>query len=380
MNLQHLSTSTPASDISSADFARNDGYGSDELNVPSIDDIMRNSPVAALLGLDTESLPEDEDDVPTPDDSSENDVPENEDDAEKDLDEDKTDDKSDEDKADEDDTSTQQAELPSEDDIDWEYRIPITVDGKTEYKTLEEVRKGYSTDQHLSQKGRELGEQKKLLEQERNEKLQELVQLGSVLNAELTGVEANLSAEYHKLSADIEKAREDGDTYTVRELKEQREAVQEKYWAARTSRESKTKLITEQWQQEDQKNKTALLENFNKEIKTLVPEYSEKTATAIREFALKEGIPDTLLDSIYDVRVVKFINEYRKLKTAKETGEAKRKTVTSTKSVPTKNGTPAAKKQQASETNQRAKVLSGNGSNQDQLDFLKRISSVSKKL
>lgn len=380
MNLQHLSTSTPASEISSADFERNDGYGSDELNVPSIDDILRNSPAAALLGLDEGSLPEDEDDVPTPEDSSATDVPENEDDAEQDLGKDKTEEESEEGEAVEDDTSTQNTDLPAEEDIDWEYRIPITVDGKTEYKTLEEVRKGYSTDQHLSQKGRELGEQKKQLEQERNEQLQELVTLGSVLNAELSSVEATLSAEYHKLSADIDKARDEGDSYTARELKEQREAVQEKYWQARNSRESKTKLITEQWQAEDRKNKETLLENFNKEIKTFVPEYSDKTASAIREFALKEGIPDTLLNSIYDVRVVKFINEYRKLKTAKETGEAKRKTVATTKSVPTKNGTPAAKKQQANETNQRAKVLSGNGSNQDQLDFLKRISSVSKKL
>ena len=84
--------------------------------------------------------------------------------------------------ADEDDTSTQNSDLPSEDDIDWEYKVPVTVDGKTEYVTLEEIRKGYSTDQHLSQKGRELGELKKQIDQERTEKLQEIIQLGTVIN------------------------------------------------------------------------------------------------------------------------------------------------------------------------------------------------------
>ena len=44
MNLSHLSTSTPASEISSASF--DDGSNRAESEAKSLDDIMRNSPAA----------------------------------------------------------------------------------------------------------------------------------------------------------------------------------------------------------------------------------------------------------------------------------------------------------------------------------------------
>ena len=384
MNLSHLSTSTPASEISSADFDRNDGYVGDESNVPSLDDILRNSPAAEFLNLpevDEESLPPEDEDASTTDESSEEEPQEeNGDESANDLDDEETEEESEEEGKVEDDASTQETELPAEEDIDWEYKIPVSVDGKVEYKTLEEIRKGYATDQHLSQKGRELGELKKQVEQERTEKLQELVRLGSLLNEQLSSTEASLAQEYHKLTADIDKARDEGDTYTVRELKEQREAVQEKYWKARNGRETQLKAVSEKLIEQQNANQAKLLEQFQKEIPTLIPEFNDKLAVSIREFAIKEGIPESLLDVVYDPRVVKFINDYRKLKTAKETGEMKRKAAPVVKSVPTKKGTPQSQRQKDAEQNNRAKVLSGQGSKADELDFLKRISSVSKKL
>jgi F0F1-type ATP synthase membrane subunit b/b' len=378
--LNNLSTSTPASEVSSADFARNDGQYSAELEASRLDDIMRDSPVAKLLGLNKESLPKEGDDVPTPDDSSDEDTPsENDDDSVTDPDaEDNQDDDSD--NPAEDDTSTQNADLPTEEDIDWEYKVPVTVDGKTEYVTLEEIRKGYSTDQHLSQKGRELGELKKQVELERSTKLQELVELGSILNENLTSVESDLQKKYHKLSADIDKARDDGDTYTARELKEERESVQEQYWKARNEREQKTQVIAEKWQEQQQEQQKQMLETFKADIVKAVPDFSEKVAKSIRDFAIQEGIPEQLLDVIYDANVVKFINDYRKLKTAQRSGEMKRKQVTTVKSVPSRKGTPQSQRDKAAVQNNREKVLSGNGDTRDQLDFLKRVSSISRKL
>jgi membrane-associated HD superfamily phosphohydrolase len=377
MNLSHLSTNTPASEVSSASF--DDGSVSADLEAKSLDDILRNSPAAKMLGL--ESLPEEDESVPNPEDESEEEqAQENDSDTENDLDENEESSDSEEANAAEDDTSTQNAELPTEEDIDWEYQVPVTVDGKTEYVSLEEIRKGYSTDKHLSQKGRELGELKKQIETERNEKLQELITLGSVVNEELTATENKHASEYHKIKSDIEKAREEGDTYTARELKEKLEETQEKYWAARNKREASATKVAEQLKAQQTEQQQALLKAYEDNITKVIPDYSDKVAGSIREFAIKEGIPEGLLDVIYDVNVVKFINDYRKLKTAKETGEVKRKAAPSVKSVPTKNGTPATKKVQQAVTENRSKVLSGQGSKQDELDFLKRISSVSKKL
>jgi len=379
MNLPHLSTSTPASEISSSSF--DDGSNSADLEVKSLDDILRNSPAAELLGLNKESLPEEGDDVPSPDEVSEEEAQEeNDTESENDLDEEEESSDSEEDNTAEDDTSTQNADLPSEEDIDWEYKVPVTVDGKTEYVTLEEIRKGYSTDKHLSQKGRELGELKKQIDQERAEKLQEIIQLGTVINEELTAVETSLAQQYHKVKGEIDKAREEGDTYTARELKEQLEDVQEKYWKARNKREEQTRAVVEQIQAQQIEQQQVLLRQYEENIVTLIPDYSEKVAKSIREFAIKEGIPEQLLEAVYDPNVVKFINDYRKLKTAKETGEVKRKASPKVKSIPSKKGTPTSQKEKQAVNQNRSKVLSGQGSKQDELDFLKRISSVSKKL
>jgi hypothetical protein len=379
MNIaQHLSTNTPASEVSSAQF--DDGYGSNDLEVKSLDDILRNSPAAKLLGLDEESLPEEDNDVPSPDESSEEqEAQESDDESAKDLDEEESKD-SEDNKEVADDTSTQNTDLPTEEDIDWEYKVPVTVDGKTEYVTLEEIRKGYSTDKHLSQKGRELGELKKQVEAERTEKLQEIVTLGQVIHEELTQVETDLASQYHKIKADIDKARDEGDTYTARELKEQLESTQEKYWKARTKREEQTKAVVEKIQAQQAEQQQVLLKQYGEKITDLIPDYSEKVAMSVREFAIKEGIPEQMLEGIYSPEVVKFINDYRKLKTAKDTGEAKRKAAPTVKSVPTKKGTPQSQREREQVSNSRSKVLAGQGSKQDELDFLKRISSVSKKL
>jgi len=380
MDLPQLSTNTPASQVSSASF--DDGSVSADLEVNSLDNILRNSPAAKLLGLPEESLPTEDNSVPNPDESSaeEEQAPENDDDSETDLDEEEDSKESKEGNTDEDDTSTQKAELPTEEDIDWEYQVPVTVDGKTEYVSLEEIRKGYSTDKHLSQKGRELGELKKQIEQERTEKLQEIVTLSAVINQELTDVEARLSTEYHKIKADIDNARQEGDTYTARELKEKLEETQEQYWSTRNKREANVSKISEQLKAQQTEQQQVLLKAYEDNITSVIPDYSEKVAKSIRDFAIKEGLPEDILDVIYDTNIVKFIDDYRRLKNAKDTGEVKRKAAPKVKSVPSKKGVPQSQKERQDTNNNRTKVLSGQGSDQDQLDFLKRISSVSKKL
>jgi hypothetical protein len=371
-----LSTSTPASEISSSSF--NDGEYSDSNNAPSLDDIMKNSPVAELLGLNSDLPEEDESENvqdKTTEDSTDEDVAESEKESDEEADKDKADEKEAGDEE-----STPESELPGEDDIDWTYKIPVKIDGELKYVTLEEARKGYATDQHLTSKGRQLAEEKKAIDTERTTKLNELVQLGTVLHEDLMAEETKLTADYQRLTAEIDKARDEGDTYAAREAKDAREAIQEKYWKVRNGREEKTKAIASKIQEQQTLVQQELLKQYSEKITTLIPDYSDKVAKSVREFAIKEGIPEGLLEQIYDPQVVKFINDYRKLKTAKDTGEAKRKIVQTVKSIPTKKGTPISQREQAQDKSSRAKVLSGQGSNQDQLDFLKRISSVSKKL
>jgi len=393
--LPHLSTSTPASEIGSAEFAameaaegRNDKVGnSDESAVPSMADILRNSPAAKFFGkqasADDESLPEDtEDATPEQSDAQESEVPkETSDDAVNDSDDEKNQEDQEAKEDDEDDDkSTQDADLPAEEDIDWEYKIPVKVDGKVEYKTLEEVRKGFATDKHLSQKGRELGELKKQVEEKATAQLNELVQIGTVLHEELTAVETQLATEYTKLVKQIEKAQEDGDTYSARELKEKRDDVQEKYWKARNKREESAKKVVEKIQAKQREDQEKLLEQFAKDIIVEVPGFDEKTAKSIREFALKEGIPGEILDQVYDARIVRVLNEFRLLKTAKESGVQKRKATPKVKSIPSKKGPTVAQVTKRNSEDLRSKVLGGNAGKDEQNAFLKSISKLGQKL
>ncbi|HRV01180.1 MAG TPA: hypothetical protein P5539_05770 [Mesotoga sp.] len=380
--LEHLSTSTPASNVSREQFERgDDGRNSEELAVPNFDDILRNSPAAKLIGLkgedDEGSLPKNGEDVPTPEDEADED-PDAASEAENEADE-NAEDESAEEETSEDDASTQ-AELPTEEDIDWEYKIPVPVNGKVEYKTLAEVRKGFATDQHLSQKGREIGELKKQVEEERTAKLNELVQLGTVLHEEISAQEKTLESEYVTITEAIKKARADGDTYTARELKEKQEEIQEQYWSLRNKRESRTKEVVAQLQAKQAEEQQRMVEQFSKDIKDVLPEFNDQLAKSIRKFALDEGIPEGLLDLVYDAKVVKFIDDYRRLKTAKDVGAAKRKAVPSAKSVPTRKGAAPAARQAAAQQQSRQRVLSGEAGEREQMDFLKSISSVSRKL
>jgi len=380
INLNTRSTSTPASEISAASFQDDSGYSvADESK--ALADILRNSPAAELLGINPESQSEEEnEDTSTESPSDEQTAQDPDSDADNDLDETTESDETDEEVNGGDDTSTETTDLPSEEEIDWEYKVPVTVDGKTEYKTLDEIRKGFQTDQHLSQKGRELGELKKQVETERTEKLQELITIGAALNEDWTAQESNYVEQYKKLSADIEKARDEGDSYTARELKEKRETVQEAYWKIRNKREETLKSVTDKIKEDQATSTKKLLDEYNANIKTFIPDYNDKIAESVRKFAIKEGISEVLLNAIYDPSVVKFINDYRKLKTAKESGEVKRKALPPSKSVPLKKGTTQETKKKAADASLRTKVLSGQADATTQQDFLKSISSISRKL
>lgn len=384
--LPHLSTSSPASEVSSADFARNEGNdkvgNSDESNVPSMADILRNSPARELLGLkeDEESLPTDTE-TKTPEKSDEEVPSETSDDAETASDEETTQEETtEEEPAADDQESTQDADLPTEDQIDWEYKIPVKIDGKVEYKTLEEVRKGFATDQHLSQKGREIGEAKKKIEEEGKAHLESLVQLGTVLHEELTQVESKLAKEYAQIDAEIKKAKESGDTYAARELKEKRDDVQSAYWEARNKRENGAKAVVEKIQKQQAEERQKLLEQFSTDIVNEIPEFNDKIAKSIREFALKEGISEGILNQVYDAKIVRILNDYRKLKMAKETGVVKRKSVPITKSVPSKKGPSQQTVTKRDSEELRSKVLSGSSSTSEQNAFLKSISKLNHKL
>ena len=336
----------------------------DDMQVPM-------GPMAKHLGLE-DDLPEDDVNADDPNDSVEE-VPPEEDTTDEDETTDQEDDTYEGDEDEDDNASTQDSELLEEEEIDWDYKVPVKIDGEVQHLSLEDLRKGYATDQSLSKKGNKISEQKKELESEQQAQLKELSGMATLLQEQLQREENVLASEYHEFDTKIKEARKNGDTYELTELKDQRETAQEAYWTARKKREGVATAVQEKQQAQAKLLNEEVAAKFQTDIAVLVPTFKDD-AQAIQQFALDEGIPEALLPMINDAAVIKFIDDYRKLKQKATKGTVKRKAAPKAKSSPVKKGPSRNKKQETANLNTRNKVLTGEGTAGDQLDFLKNLS------
>jgi len=277
---------------------------------------------------------------------------------------------------DEDDASTQEAEVYTPDDLDLDAKVAIKIDGEETEVSFSDLIKGYSTEQHLSNEGRKLGEARKQLDEEYEKKFKEINELGQASSAVLYREEQALAKEYHDIEAQIDQARKDGDTYEVNELKDKREQAQKNYWNARNSREQLVKQVQAQVEEQNTKQWNAQLEHFNKTIPEMIPDFNEKTATAIREFAIAEGIKPEVLDTITDPIIVKFVDDYRRLKQGITKGSAKRK-ATAIKKAPVRKAKTKSQKEVDYETKIRQRAFAEDSSNEDQMAFLRGLAEKS---
>ncbi len=357
-------TSTQMDDMS------NSGPSEQEL----LDAVMRNSPLMEEEGI---PLPEGEtsEEDPVESGQEEDPIPEEvvsedkEEEVEDSLEEDEGEDAGEE-------PATQEPDVYTMEDLDLDAKVSLKIDGEEIAVAFSDLIKGYSTEQSLSKKGRELGEARKALEDERTAKLKDLEATVSVANEVMSTAEQTYSKQYHDFEAKIEKAREDGDTFELSELKDKREQAQKRYWAARNKREQMLKQATEQYQTAQQETFQQEIETFMDTIPDYIPDFNEDVAGKIRDFALEKGIPETMLESVTDPAIVKFIDDYRRLEQGVSKGSAKRKAAP-TKKVPAKKATPAKKKEADKAKMVKARAFKQDASEQDQMDFLRQYASKS---
>jgi hypothetical protein len=271
---------------------------------------------------------------------------------------------------------TQEAEVFTADDLDLDAKVSVKVDGEQMEVSFADLLKGYQTDASLSKKGRELGEARKAIEEERVSKLAEIDKISDATNVMLSMDEQRLAKEYHDIEAKIKEARDSGDTYELGELKDKREQSQQKYWEARNTRETLLKNVEEQKTKAKEEEFANQIKHFQKVIPEMIPDFNEKVAVEIRDFALENGVSNELLNQIVDPNVVKFIDDYRRLKAGITKGVAKRKEVV-TKKVPTKKPVSATKKAVDKEKMIKARAFKEGSSEDDQMDFLKQYASKS---
>jgi len=276
----------------------------------------------------------------------------------------------------EDDTSTQDTSIFTPEELDLDSQVAIKIDGKETNVSFSDLIKGYSTEQSLSNKGRELGDARKQLEEEFGKRFQDVQTLTKASAAMMYKDEQAHAKTYHDIEKQIQKARDDGDTYGLEELKDKREQSQKEYWEARKNREGLIQTVQKQNQEIMDKQYKEGLEKYTKEINTLIPDYNEKVVKDIRTFALAEGLPEQMIDTIIDPNIVKFVDDYRRLKQGVTKGVEKKKVAT-VKKVPVKKAKSINQKKLDKEAIIRKKALSENSSSEDQMAFLRGLAERS---
>ena len=332
-----------------------------------LDAVMKSSPIMDSVPLPEEQVSEEDPVEPVPEDDQETaEAVSEEVEEEVEVPEEETEG--------EDDTSTQEPEVFTAETLDLDAKVAVKIDGQEQEVSFGDLIKGYSTEQSLSNKGRELGEARKQLDEEKSKALEEVNKVGQIANATLQSSEQGFAKQYHDVEEKIEKARKEGDDYELGKLKDQREQIQKNYWTVRNRREQIAKQIEEQNQKAVQEDWDRQLKHFNDTIPTLIPDFSEDVAQNIRKFAMDEGINPEVLDTITDPSIVKFVDDYRRLKQGVTKGAAKRKVVPA-KKAPAKKPTSPQKKQQNKEAMVKARAFKDDASRDDQMDYLKQLAS-----
>jgi len=325
-----------------------------------------------------EPLPDEEIPEVDPEESDyDDDLEESEEAVSEEESEEEVDEESDEDDGEE--PSTQEVDVYTADDLDLDAYVRVKIDGEEVDVSFADLLKGYQTDNSLSKKGRELGEARQQLEQERQEALAQIQSMSEASAAVLMGQEQQLSREYHEIEARIQKARDEGDRYELEELKDQREQAQSKYWAARRQREGLQEQLNKQKDMQAQQEWESNMQYFSEVINEKVPGFDEKMAQDIRAFAVSEdvGLPEYVVDSIMDPDVIRVLHDYMVLKTGVTKGEAKRKAAPAKKAVPTKKGKSKQAKVEDKEKMIKARAFREDASKEDQDAFLKQYAAKS---
>jgi len=269
------------------------------------------------------------------------------------------------------DAAATEVETFAMDDLE-DIMVTHKIDGEEVTRSLSEWIAGSATKQHLSKQGREIGEARKSLEEERTQKLGEIETLASIVANEVYTDETNHQKNYHEISQKLIKAQSEGDTYEIGELTQEQTKSQTAYWQARNKRESLSTQVVQQRQQLQQQQFNDSVKHFNDTITNIIPDWDASVQKSVREFALDEGLPEALIDVVSDPSLVKFVDEFRRLKQGIASGAKKRAKIPAKKMPAKKAKTPAKRKQdQAAMTKSRA--FSENSSREEQMEFLKKF-------
>ena len=345
-----------------------DDFNSDADFDSALDDILSGSDMLRESGISTrEEREEGNDNADDDDDLVDDESGDEEDDTDgNDSTDDDDDTGDDEDSTEGDDEEEGEDDEDDEgDDVDLEFEVPIKIDGEASKVKLGELVKGYQTSQHLSKKGRELADERKEFESNRDTELTQIQETAKLLAAQTQLRENELAKEYSELQTEYKTAKADGDRHEAADIKDKMEEIQQKYWSERQKREKVATALTKQEETKYQESFQQQVEVFNNEIKDYVPDFNEDKATELREFAISKGIPEEVLQTLIDAKIIGAINEFMELDRKISKGSVKRKEKTKRRPTTTQKAKPASVKTAERRKATSNKIRSGNADEGD---------------
>lgn len=267
---------------------------------------------------------------------------------------------------DEDEESTQDEESNEVEDgeLDLEYLVPVKVDGEESEVTIEELIKGYQTNQSQTKKGQELAEQAKELETEK-----EKSQVFQKINEDLLKQQDDRDLALLQSRKDVmDKMAKDGFVEGVDDdlatLQYKYRSLEDEYTKRKAERSKTTEKMIETQEEEFRKTAEKNVKIFQKEIKTLIPDWSDKMAQDNYAFAVEQGIPEEFVNTIASPLIAKFINDYRVLKTSASAGAKKRKKAP-VKTVSAKKPVSKQNRTKTKSVDARKRIVKGKGTDKD---------------
>jgi len=230
-----------------------------------------------------------------------------------------------EDEDDDDESATQEddtdeSEEGEESEIDMDFAVPVKIDGEESEVSMEELIANYQTKQHQSKKGDELAKQAKELEAYKED-----AQVFAQINAQLL---QDQDDKDRRILANLEKKVDEAyaeDDYDASKLERQLNKATKEYNQRKANRDSMLENMGRKVQEEQVGQFNKQVEAFHQAIPEYVPDWSDDIAQANREFALKGGLPEQLVDSMVDPAVVAFVDKFRRLAETTSKGAKKRK-------------------------------------------------------
>ena len=282
------------------------------------------------------------------------------------VDDDEDDDATEAEDNEDDDESIQDEDTDEVEDgeLDLEYLVPVKVDGEESEVTIEELIKGYQTNQSQTKKGQELAEQAKQLDIEK-----EKSQIFQKINDDLLKQQDDRDLALLQSKKDVmDKMAKDGFVEGVDDdlatLQYKFRSLEDEYNKRKTERSKTTDKMIEAQQEEYRKTAEKNVEIFQKEIKTLIPDWSEQMAKDNFTFAVAQGIPEEFVSTIALPVIAKFIDDYRRLKTSASAGAKKRKKAP-VKTVSAKKPVSKQNRTKTKSVDARKRITKGKASDKD---------------